>query len=309
MRNILTINRHTPYLYLLSRADVNLYVVNRWEEETRPIPENVKMIDKIDEELIKRMDAVISHQLSDLWPLLPKSAIHRTKLIQVIHGNRKHPGSDQNYMRQKAKSGLAHALRPLVKQDKFDVVFISKFVAETWPFEGTTIRHGIPTEQFPEWSGAKQSGVVVANHLERPHFRTNALKYLLEKTSIKIVGKNPSIEEASPEGWTTLLQTYKSHRYYLNLTKPPENSYNLGLLEAMAAGLPIITWEHPNQIIQDGVEGFVVANAEEAYTRIEQLRNNRELASSLGQNAKRFVEEEYDIKRFTVHWEQLIDAV
>ncbi len=99
-----------------------------------------------------------------------------------------------------------------------------------------------------------------------------------------------------------LLTTFDVFGYLLN----PNNfaTTENALLEAMAAGLPIITGnsEAERTIIADGKNGFTVTNAIEYAKRIAELAQNLELRTKIGNGARESVCEKYDVvnnvKRF-----------
>lgn len=75
----------------------------------------------------------------------------------------------------------------------------------------------------------------------------------------------------------------------------------LTVVEAMAAGLPVIaTRNGPDQIVRDGIDGFLVPDRDPAAIaeRLERLYADRELRCWMGENAKRRAQE-YGWSRFT----------
>ena len=84
------------------------------------------------------------------------------------------------------------------------------------------------------------------------------------------------------------------------------------LLQAMAAGLPIVTTRVGGipSLIRDGENGLLVTadNPEELAEAIEKLLMNRDLAERLGKNARRKAEE-YRIKRIVKLYEELFEHV
>jgi len=81
--------------------------------------------------------------------------------------------------------------------------------------------------------------------------------------------------------------------------------FSLSVLEAMAAGLPIVATRcgGPEHILQTGVTGLLVENgsAEAVAEGIERLKNDAELRSRLGRAARRTVQEKF-------RWEDTVRA-
>lgn len=104
----------------------------------------------------------------------------------------------------------------------------------------------------------------------------------------------------------TLLTTFDIFGYLLNPNSfaTTENA----LMEAMAAGLPIITSNGAAEraIIQNGVNGFVAENCEEYANQIEMLVNDKELRRSIGNAARDSVCKKYNANENTNHFHRVV---
>ena len=71
------------------------------------------------------------------------------------------------------------------------------------------------------------------------------------------------------------------------------------LLEAMAFALPIVAYKNkPEQyIIKDGVNGFLISDAEEYVERVKELKQSQELRKKMGVQARQSVIEQYSAER------------
>lgn len=83
------------------------------------------------------------------------------------------------------------------------------------------------------------------------------------------------------------------------------------LLEAMAAGLPIVVSDGivERSIIDDGETGFLVSDEYSFAERVNELLENEELRISLGQRARRAVVENYDSKANFERFLAVMDTV
>jgi glycosyltransferase involved in cell wall biosynthesis len=150
--------------------------------------------------------------------------------------------------------------------------------------------------------------LVVANHLERPHFALDILRELSQTLPVRILGENPTIPGIAPaRSWDDLRHAYSSCRAYLNLTREPEDGYNLATLEAMATGMPVLTVAHPTSPVRDGVNGLVGRTAAELRDAALRLLRDHSLARRLGEEARETVRAEFPIEGFVENWNQVLD--
>lgn len=85
--------------------------------------------------------------------------------------------------------------------------------------------------------------------------------------------------------------------------------FPLGLIEAMSAGLPAVGLSEchgTNDLIQDGVTGYLTDSSERAFQeKLEKLMNNAELRSKMGQAARK-ASEQYAPEKIWNQWENLL---
>ena len=308
--NILTVNRHTGYLYNLSRIGHHWLVLGEWERLNRPLPANFELVDWARARRnFHKFDAVVGHDIRrDLAMFLPYCLRYRKPYFQVIHGRRARGGFSRSSLRRFLKqlySGLV--LRPLVDLGFVRVVFISPYARSDWGLNGTTIDQGVPLNEMGSYEGTEASLLVVGNTLHREHFAFDEMMQIRAQVPVRIVGVNPSIPGCRPsKNWDELRSLYSLNRAYLNLTREPEAGHNLALLEAMASGMPVISLKHPSTPIRNGENGFLVEDVPEAVERAKQLLADRELARSLGRCARETVEREFSLNVFCERWNELL---
>ncbi|HXH50869.1 MAG TPA: glycosyltransferase [Terriglobia bacterium] len=308
--NILTVNRHTGYLYNLSRIGHHWLVLAEWEQYNRPLPANFELVDWAQaRRSFHNFDAVVGHDIRrDLWRFLPYCLRYHKPYFQVIHGRRARGGFSRSQLRRFAKqlySGLV--LRPLANLGLIRIVFISPYARSDWGLKGTTIDQGIPLDEMGPYTGTEASLLVVGNTLHREHFGFEELMQIRAQVPVRIVGVNPNIPGCRPsKDWEELRSLYSRNRAYLNLTREPEAGHNLALLEAMASGMPVISLKHPSTPIRNGENGFLVGTVSEAVERAKQLLADCELARRLGKCARDTIEREFSLKVFSERWNELL---
>jgi len=94
------------------------------------------------------------------------------------------------------------------------------------------------------------------------------------------------------------------------LTSRPIEGMNLSTIEAMCAGLPIVTTEVSvtPEIINEAKCGFVIKNEEDASEKISYLLANESVMKRLGENGKSFARANLDWARLTERMEALMES-
>ncbi|MER3448115.1 MAG: hypothetical protein C4291_15410 [Candidatus Dadabacteria bacterium] len=310
---LVTVNRHTGYLYLMAKLGYEFLVVGGedWGHMAqRPLPPNVVYVRR----RLKTIDfrevlSVIGHD--PLWDLLTLGLValkHRIPYIQIFHGRIERSGYYRTSVYKLIKKLYRHiALKFVQELNLATFVFISETVRRSWGLEGAVIYPGIPVDEMMPYTGNRPVLLVVGNDLHREHFDFDLLCRLRTRLPVLVVGRNPRIPDSKPAGsWEDLRKLYSECRAYLNITREPEDGYNLATLEAMASGMPVITLKHPTSPIRDGFNGMVGGDLWEIQEKATLLLNDVDLARYLGQNARRTVLERFSIERFTRDWESVI---
>jgi hypothetical protein len=308
--NILSVNRHTGYLYNLSKIGHHWFILADWEQHNRPLPTNFELVEGAHARRnFTKFDAVIGHDSRrDLLMLLPYCIRYRKPYFQVIHGRRARGGFSRSRVRRFAKQLYSVLfLGPLVKLGLIRIVFISSYARSDWGFDGTTIDQGIPLDEMGAYEGTEAALLLVGNRLKREHFAFDELMQIQKQVPVRIVGVNPNIPGCRPsKNWDELRSFYRRYRAYLNLTREPEAGYNLALLEAMASGMPVISLKHPATPIRNGENGFLVENVPEAVERAKQLLADHDLSRKMGKCARETIEREFSVNVFRQRWNELL---
>ncbi len=311
--NLLSVNRHTGYLYNLSKIGHQWSVLNPWVSGNRPWPTNFQEVEWAQARRdFSKFDAVIGHDIRhDLARFLPYCLRYHKPYIQVIHGRRSRGGFSRSRLRGAMKFLYSNVvLGTLVRLRMVRLVFISPYARSDWNLAGTTINQGIPLDEMGPYEGTETSLLIVGNMLHREHFAFDELMEISARVPVKIVGENPEISGCHPsKDWGELRSLYCRHRAYLNLTREPEDGYNLALLEAMASGMPAISLKHPSTPIRNGENGFLVEDCSEAVERAKQLIGDHELARRLGKCARATIEQNFSVDTFRAAWNSFLSEV
>jgi len=144
----------------------------------------------------------------------------------------------------------------------------------------------------------RTSLVLAGKNLESPH--RHYLQSLCRKLGIE---KHVHFLRASRE---ELIQLY----LHSDLFAFPTTGEIFGIVyvEAMAAGCPVVTTDKPvaREILQDGRAGMLVERSVGAFERgILELMGDPELRRRLARNARRAVEQKFELKKILRKWQEL----
>lgn len=313
---ILSFNWHTPYLSMLAMLDHRFEIappniqtdqLSSWNEEMRPAPKNVTPITRQQmQDRIKEpgyYDLIIGHNVKDLAAAkdikTPKILVFHNRLsTEAALGNQ--PGIVDEYRRyvRRLVSGVYS-------------VFISKTKRSDWGLPGAIIMPGVEPSLYGGYSGKIRRALRVGNSIKARDLMTG---YSLQQEVLKdlpnlLIGENPDIPGCQvSKGWDDLKKAYRENRLFINTTMPPwEDGYNLGLLEAAATGMPLVSVSNPTCPITDGVDGYVPDGAKEMRKRVKELLDNQNLAAEIGGRGKEMVIQKFPMSDFLEKWDVAIN--
>ena len=312
---ILSFNWHEPYLCLLARMGHEFLIVEpeitpghyrRWDENMRPIPENVRLISKttaLDMLELGELDLIIAHNIKDLLEVkdysLPKILVFHNCLTTEIKLT-KDKIRREDYL---AKVDIL--------LDGVHKVFISEKKRRDWGLDGDVILPGLDVSEYGGYSGDREVVLQVGNMLQE---RDLMMGYSLSKKIVRdhpltIMGMNPNIPGSHlSRGFQDLLEHFRSSRVFVNTTVEEfEDGYNLSMLEAMATGMPVVSSWNKSSPIEDGKNGYVSKDPEYLNRRIDSLLRNPEEARRLGGKARETVQEKFPLQRFLQSWRKVIE--
>jgi hypothetical protein len=193
------------------------------------------------------------------------------------------------------------------------VVHVTPFNALMWDTRvpSVVIDHGVA---LPVDTGslARPVGIAVINDLATRGRRLGLDVYLdlREQVPVTLIGMGATelggLGEVAPDA---VGPTVAEHRFLLSPIR--YTSLGLGILEAMAAGVPVVGLATTElvTVVRDGVEGFVHTDVGVLVTAARRLIDDRDLALQMGAAARARAASRFGIDRFASEWHELLCRV
>jgi glycosyltransferase involved in cell wall biosynthesis len=125
---------------------------------------------------------------------------------------------------------------------------------------------------------------------------------------MKLIGHNPDMPNvAVAESWDALKKDLATHRFYVHTADARyEDGFNMPMLEAMAAGLPVLTNRHPTTIVEHGRTGYLCDTPDQMRRYALELLSDADLAREMGERAQYMVRTSFSPMRFKVEFTRAI---
>lgn len=289
---ILTNNIHTSYSCELARLGHDFFVEDDvWDENLRPRPEN--------------------------WKKKAPGHSVNFDLILVNH--------DWDLAKQYSRLGLPMIFSVLAdcSEGKFPqdleervaaVTFLGKEVYHRWSFRNSlkkrVIELGLDATPF-ESGDRSRGGILTVGCNIGKRWDKGHCSYVTASQFQKIMLVGPgneglpgAIGNVSRE---ELLRLYATSQIYFN----PGPVVGISMVEAMLSGLPVVTFRTINlcDLIQDGVNGFVVDTVDGAVLRLRELQEDPGLRMSMGAAGQETARARFSFERWARNWEYLFSMV
>lgn len=277
-----------------------------WDLRSRPIPSNVTIVGEaegISSLNLEQYDLLLA-QSHDDFQLIEKFPQRKVLLLHSVAALQGPEGVSRG-----------EALRRLYLEQQLadvPVIYVSRYTARNWGLPGRVILHSVDNGDYYPYRGEKEAALTVAHFFKE---RDVELGYSLHQQVVgddipyRIVGHNPNLPNSGPaESWDELKSYYRDYRLYLNTTAW---GGSLALLEAMAAGMPVVTTPRLGgraHTVRDGYSGFVCEEPSELRARVKYLLANPEVAHLMGQRAKEAAREKYGRERFIREWREAFEG-
>jgi len=189
----------------------------------------------------------------------------------------------------------------LEKFEKFDQEKVENFQNKNYPDKKVIINIGRedPSKDYPTLYKAIE--LVYRDYKKLAFCQVGANIYLPKKIK---ADQNLILISMAKIEQEKLINYYHTADVYVSSSK--HESFGKVLIEAMAAGLPIVATETTGskEIIQDGLNGFLVpiGDSQALARKVLYLLNNPGKAKEMGENGRQMVRERFD-------WEKIIKEI
>ncbi len=303
---IFTWHIHGTYLYYLSQGDYDIFIPVKGEKtegyygrgETFPFGDNVIEI-RAEEVKNIAVDCILfqtyKNYLFDQYEIL-SDAQRQLPRIYVEHDSPPKSASEQKH---------------LMTDPNVLMVHVTHFNKLMWDNNesGITkvIDHGV-IMPLHTYKGELQKGVVIVNHLHQRGRKLGAdiFEKVREKIPLDLIGMGTKEYGGLGEVLHPQMPLFISqYRFCFNPIR--WTSLGLAVLEAMAAGLPVValsTTEYTT-VIRDGINGFIHTDIDYLIEKMQLLLEDKTMATTLGNEARKTIEKRFNITRFVNDWEQV----
>jgi glycosyltransferase involved in cell wall biosynthesis len=301
--NILTWHTHGSYLYYLSQAPHNFYVVSKpgrppgYGGRCGHMPWGDNVIDMPADQIRHRQfDCIIfqdDHQyLNDRFEYLTE-AQRALPQIYIEHDTpREHP------------TDMRH---PVDTPDVL-LVHVTHFNALMWDSGQTPIRvieHGVMVPETVRYRGERERGLVVINNLATRGRRLggDVFAEVRKQVPLDLVGMGSETLGGLGEVQHDRLPSFSAdYRFVFNPIR--YTSLGLAVIEAMMAGVPMVALATTEMttVIENGRSGFVDTNVSALVDGMHLLLRDPALARQLGEQGRQRAMERFNIRRFVADW-------
>lgn len=306
---ILTWHTHGSYLYYLTQAPHDFYVLSKpgrppgyagrhghmpWGDNVHDLP--------VDQLAQQELDCIIFQDdpqyLVDQYELLTP-AQRRLPRIYIEHDTpREHP-TDMRHPVQDPNVLLVH------------VTAFNQLMWDNGSVPSVVIDHGVIVPEV-RYSGELARGLVVVNHLARRGRRLGGDVFVAARKEVPLDLVGMGAEELGGVGEVLHAQLPAFAARYRFLFNPIRyTSMGLGVIECMMSGLPVIGLATTEMVtaIENGVSGYVDTDLNKLVAHMQRLIRDPDEARRLGEGARRRACERFGIQRFIHDWNAALTRV
>lgn len=313
MGRILTFNCHEAYVHLLGKLGVGLDIIDalpgrytqRWDERMRPVPQRARLLTLEQVQSGASYDVAIAHNLTDLVQLrdldVPKVLVLHVSLAARCDEEPSAP----------PPSLVSAQLAKYLELTRATVVAVSSSKAASWGLDCPVVRPCADPDEYCGFDGDLPIALRVANQvLSRPRrFAWDDHCAIVGGLPCKLVGHNPGIDGAEPAStWQALRELYRHHRAYVHTAgQGLDDGYNLGLVEAMMTGMPVVSTALAESPIEDGKNGLVDRDPRRLRAGLAALLVDKDRALELGKRARETALQQFPVEGFVAGWRRVLE--
>ncbi len=293
---LLVLNCHEAWVYQLGLLDAELDLVvglrgravTGWDARMRPLPPCARTLQLAEALALpaSRWDAVICHNITDLLDTAAIEAPHLLIVHDVLDGRMAQQGATFD------RQDMIDRLRAYLGRIGAHAVAVSEAKGASWGVAGRPLAFAADPADYLPPRQARAAALRVANDVtaKRVFLAWRFHEEAFGAIPVTIVGRNPDMGVEPARDWEHLKHLLADHRFYIHTADPRyEDGYNMAMVEAMAAGLPVVSNAHPTSPLTHGVDGFLAATPVDARTYAEALLADPALARTMGDAARRTV--------------------
>lgn len=304
-KTLLVFNCHEAWVYQLGLLGYSLDIIiglkgqykQSWDEQIRPIPHNSHFI-SLPEALRSRNRyyCIIAHNITDLLDVKYREEPRLLVIHSTIEGR---AIEEKTHVNPEAIQKKLHEYLKLIGGH---AVSVSLIKGQSWNFTDDIVVFGCDPDDYYPYTGEKACGLRICNFIDS---RKQILLWDLHEKAFnglptQIVGHNPNMPGVTASGnWEQLKKILQAHRFYIHTADPRfEDGYNMACIEAMAAGMPVLSNIHPTSPIKHGVSGFLSNDPDELRKYAVLLLQDNELAAKMGREARQTVFDQFSTEKF-----------
>jgi hypothetical protein len=195
------------------------------------------------------------------------------------------------------------------------LVHVTPFNALMWNSGRTptrVIEHGVVAPSGVAYTGDIGRGLVIANHLARRGRRMGPDLFLEARASVPLDLVGMAAHELGGLGEVEHASLFAFASRYRFLFSPIRySSLGLAVIEAMMVGLPVVAPATAEMatVIEDGVTGFSDTRMDVLRERMLSLIREPSLARAMGERARIRARERFSIERFSRDWDAALRDV
>lgn len=308
--NVLTWHTHGSYLYYLSQAPHEFFVLSKpgrppgyggrcghipWGDNVHDLPvANVRG---------QEFDCILfqdDHQWEkDQYEFLTPAQRALPRIYLEHDPPRAHPTDTPH----------------LVDDPNVLLVHVTPFNELMWDNRRTptrVIEHGVLVPDGVRYRGELERGLVISNHLGRRGRRMGPDLFLRARAELPLDLVGMAAEELGGIGEVQHSRLAAFAAHYRFLFSPIRySSLGLSVIEAMMIGMPVVAFATAEMatVIEDGANGFSDTRFERLCDYMRELLRSPSLARDIGQAGRRRAQERFSIERFSADWDAALRYV
>jgi glycosyltransferase involved in cell wall biosynthesis len=189
------------------------------------------------------------------------------------------------------------------------VTHFNRLMWDSGQTPSTVIEHGVIVPEGVRYSGEKDRGIVVINHLRQRGRRlgSDVFDTVKAQVPLDLVGMDAESAGGIGEiGNLDLAAFSAQYRFFFNPIR--WTSLGLAIVEAMTIGMPIVGLATAElaTVIRNGESGVIDTNVEALIGSMHQLIRDPREARRLGEGARQVARDRFHIDRFVRDWNETL---